>query len=43
MQQVVNRCKPPAGTFYFGVLLGEKTVISVFKSSDELKVRAEGK
>jgi hypothetical protein len=38
--QVVNKCKPQQGTYYFGLLLGNSTVLSVFKSSKFMDVRA---
>ena len=40
---VINESKPESGTYYFGILFGERTVITTFKSSDQLQIKAEGK
>ena len=40
---MINKCKPAAGTYYFGLLLGEKSVLATFKSTTHMKVRASGK
>ncbi len=37
---VINKYKPAAGTYYFGLLLGENSVLATFKSTAHMKVKA---
>jgi hypothetical protein len=40
---VISKCKPAPGTYYFGLLLGEKSVLATFKSSPHMLVTPQGK
>lgn len=43
MHNSMQRSKPDPTSYYFGILIAEKTVVQVFKSSNNVKVRPAGK
>ncbi len=40
IQPAVQKCKPEPGTYYFGLLIAERTVIATFKSNPDLLIDA---
>jgi len=39
----MQRSKPDPTSYYFGIIIAEKTVVQVFTSSNNVKVRPAGK
>lgn len=43
MHNSMQRSKPDPKSYYFGIVIAEKTVVQVFKSSSNVNVRPAGK
>jgi hypothetical protein len=43
MHNSMQRSKPDPTSYYFGIVIAEKTVVQVFKSSSNVNVRPAGK
>ena len=42
MHNSMQRSKPDPTFYYFGILIAEKTIVQVFKSSNDVKMRPAG-